>query len=125
MPTSSAQDPLDLGSGAVFPAPTPCNQVLWFAEPHLKNAYSQQWNFGLQTQLNSNTVVEANCVGSATSRNNLGSYYNVAQTRGPGNPCEWSPSPTSRPRSFDRSWGRSNYHGFQFRMDRRFSNGLS
>ena len=125
VPTRTPQDPFDLGTGAVFPAPTPFNQVLWFADPHFKNAYSQQWNLGLQHQLTGNTIVEANYVGSATSRNNLGGYYNVAQTPGPGNPRERSLFPYIAPTFFDRSWGRSNYHAFQFRLDRRFSNGLS
>ena len=124
-PTRTAQDPFDLGEGAVFPAPTPFSQVQWFADPEFKNAYSQQWNVGLQHQLTDNTVVEANYVGSSGTRNNLGGYYNVALTPGPGNPRERSLFPFIAPTFFDRSWGRSNYHSFQFRLDRRFSNGLS
>jgi len=124
-PSRTAQDPFDLGTGAVFPAPTPFNQVLWFADPFYENAYSQQWNFGLQHQLTQNTVLEANYVGSSSTRLNLGGFFNTAREPGPGDPRERSPFPHIRPSFFDRSWGRSNYNAFQFRLDRTFSDGLA
>ena len=47
-PTTKATNPFPSG---LFPEPTPFNQVQWFQDPNLKNAYSMQWNFGIQHQL--------------------------------------------------------------------------
>ena len=50
LPNRSGQNPFPEG---LFPAPTPFNQVLWYMDPNHKNAYSMQWNMGVQHQLNS------------------------------------------------------------------------
>lgn len=121
-PTRTGQNPFPEG---LFPGPTPFNQVLWYMDPHFKNPYSMQWNFGVQQQLNQSTAVSVNYVGSGTKRTNLGGYYNVALTPGPGNPRERAPFPYIAPTFFDRSWGRANYHGLQFFFDKRFSRGLA
>ena len=122
LPNRSGQNPFPEG---LFPAPTPFNQVLWYMDPNHKNAYSMQWNMGVQHQLNSTTVVTANYVGSGSRRLMLGGYYNTALTPGPGNPRDRSPFPYILPTFYDRSWGRSNYHSFQFLLDKKYSNGLA
>jgi outer membrane receptor protein involved in Fe transport len=122
LPNKTGTNPFPEG---LFPAATPFNQVLWYMDPNAKNPYSMQWNFGIQQQLNTSTVVTANYVGSGSRRLMIGGYYNVALTPGPGNPRLRSPFPYIAPTFYDRSWGRSNYHAFQFLLDKKFTSGLA
>jgi len=122
LPNRTGTNPFPEG---LFPAPTPFNQVLWYMDPNHKNPYSMQWNLGVQHQLNNSTVVTANYVGSGSRRLFIGGYYNTALTPGPGDPRARSPYPYILPTFYDRSWGRSNYHGFQFLLDKKFNNGLA
>ena len=110
--------------GAVLPSPTPFNTVGWFFDPNLKNAYSMQWNFSVQRQFTADTVASIGYVGSGTRRLDIGGTYNTAVTPGPGNPAVRRPFPYITPTFYDRSWGRSNYHSFQFQLDKRLSKGL-
>jgi outer membrane receptor protein involved in Fe transport len=121
-PTVKGTNPFPTG---LFPAPTPFEQVQWYQDPHAKNAYSMQWNFGVQHQLNPTTVLTANYVGSGTRRLNLGGFYNVALTPGPGNFRERAPYPYIAPTYYDRSWGRSNYNAFQFLLDKKYGGDLA
>jgi hypothetical protein len=125
LPNRTALNPFPTGGEGLFPAPTPFESVLWYMDPNFKNPYSMQWNLGLQHQLNSSTVVSANYVGSGTRRLNIGGYYNVATTPGPGEQAPRRPFPYIAPTFFDRSWGRANYHSFQFTLDKKYSNGLA
>jgi len=127
-PTIKAQDPFNLGTAPPLPAPTPFQSsgfVQWYMDPRIQNPYSDQWNFGVQQQLKTNTVLTANYVGSHSSRLDIGGYYNVALTPGPGNPTAREPFPFSPPSFYDRSWGRGNYNAFQFSLDRKTSGGLA
>jgi outer membrane receptor protein involved in Fe transport len=124
-PDRTGTNPFPSGVEGLFPAPTPFEQVTWFMDPFIKNAYSMQWNLGVQRQLNTSTVVTANYVGSGSRRTNLGGYYNVALTPGPGNPRDRQPFPYAGPTYYDRSWGRSNYHSFQLLLDKKFTKGLA
>jgi hypothetical protein len=128
-PSSSSPTPTRFGTDpfpeGLFPAPTPFNQVAWFMDPHFRNPYSMQWNLGVQHQLNPGTVVTANYVGSGSRRLQIGGLYNVAVTPGPGDQAPRLPFPYISPSFFDRSWGRSNYHAFQFLLDKKYSNGLA
>jgi hypothetical protein len=126
LPTATWQDPLKLGAGTVFlPAPTPFNQVLWYMDPRSQNAYSLQWNFGVQQSLGANTVVEVDYVGSHTLRLNSGGYRNVATTPGPGDPALRRPVPYQVPTYYDKSVGKASYNAFQFKLRKNFSQGLS
>jgi hypothetical protein len=118
-PTFSGKNPFPSGA---LPEATPFNQVQWYMDPHAKNPYSMQWNFGVQHQLNTSTVVTANYVGSGTRRLDIGGFYNVALTPGPGNFRDRAPFPYIRPTYYDRSWGRGNYHGLQLLLDKKFRN---
>jgi outer membrane receptor protein involved in Fe transport len=120
-PSIKGTNPFPTG---LLPAPTPFNQVQWFMDPHAKNPYSMQWNFGIQHQLNQATVITTNYVGSGSRRLDIGGFYNTALTPGPGNPRDRSPFPYIAPTFYDRSWGRSNYHALQFLLDKKFSRGL-
>jgi hypothetical protein len=122
LPNRKGTNPFPEG---LFPVPTPFNQVQWYMDPLSQNPYSMQWNLGLQHQLNNSTVVSANYVGSGGRRLFTAGYYNTALTPGPGNPRDRSPYPYIQPSFYDRSIGRSNYHSFQFLLDKKFSKGLA
>jgi hypothetical protein len=109
----------------LFPAPTPFNQVLWFYDPHIRNPYSMQWNFGVQRELNSSTTVDVNYVGSGSRRLNVGGYYNTALTPGPSDPQSRAPFPYIAPTFYDRSIGNGNYHALQIGLNKRYSKGLA
>jgi hypothetical protein len=122
-PSVPATNPLPSAS---LPLADPFNQSAYFADPNWKNAYSIQWNFGVQHQLTRTTLVTANYVGSGTHRANIGGRYNVAQTPGPGNWRDRAPFPyMAVPVSWDRAWGNTNYHALQTSLERRFARGLA
>ena len=124
-PTVTVQNPFGSTAGGLFPAATPFNQVQWFYDPNIKNAYSEQWNVGIQRQLTSSTAVTVNYVGSTTHRVDVGGYYNTALTPGPGDPQKRSLYPYIAPTFYDRSNGTASYNAAQLQLDRRYSNGLS
>ncbi len=123
-PTIKGQSPF-AGGGGAFPAPTPFEQVQWYMDPYAKNPYSMQWNFGIAKQLNDSTTVTVDYAGSGSRRLDVGGYYNVALTPGPGDPRQRQPFPYIHPTYYDRSIGRGNYNSLQFLMSKRFSRGLS
>jgi hypothetical protein len=125
LPTTTAQDPMNLGSTTPLPGPTPFNQTQWYQDPLWQNPYSEQWNLGVQRQLSPNTVLTVNYVGSHSSRLDVGPLNNVAVTPGPGNPQARAPYPYITPTYYDKSIGRSSYNALQFELKRSFSNGLS
>jgi hypothetical protein len=124
-PTVQAQDPFGNETSSLFPAATPFNQVSYYYDPHLKNPYSEQFNFGVERQLSGSTTVTANYVGSVGKRLDVGGYYNTALTPGPGDPQSRSLFPYVAPTPYDRSIGGSNYNAFQFSLNKRFTNGLA
>lgn len=138
-PTITAEDPLNQGSGAPVTGPTPFNQSTWFADPYLKRPYADQWNFGVQQQLTSNTVLTANYVGSVGRRLDIGGAYNVAMAAGgnantacapydPSNPKATNcgaPFPYIGPTAYDRSTGKSTYNALQVSLNGRQQQGLT
>jgi outer membrane receptor protein involved in Fe transport len=138
-PTVRAEDPFGLGSGSPITGPTPFNQSTWFADPYLKRPYADQWNFGIQQQLNSSTVVTANYVGSVGRRVDVGGAYNVALVAGgnantlctPYDPNNakatncGAPFPYIGPTAYDRSQGKSNYNALQVSLNGRQQKGLT
>ena len=124
-PTVSAEDPLSLGSGAPLPPATPFTQSTWFADPYLKRPYADQWNFGVQQQVTSGTVLTANYVGSRGRKLDIGGAYNVALTPGPGNPQARAPFPYIGATAYDRSVGESNYNALQVSLNGREEHGLT
>ncbi len=123
-PVVNGRNPFATGGGA-FPAATPFDQVQWYMDPYAKNPYSMQWNFGVAKQLNDSTTIGLDYVGSGSRRLDLGGYYNVALTPGPGNPTLRQPYPYIHPTYYDRSWGRGNYNALQFSLNKRFNRGLA
>jgi hypothetical protein len=122
-PTVTAQNPF--ATSGAFPAPTPFNQVQWFYDPHIKNAYSQQWNFGIERELNASTTVDLNYVGSGSRRTNVGGYYNTDITPGLTEEASRRPYPYIGPTFYDRSIGSASYNALQFEMKKRYTRGLS
>jgi Carboxypeptidase regulatory-like domain len=128
LPTVSALNPF-AGSGAAgLPAPTPffSGGVNWHYDPHIKNAYAYQFNFGIQRQLNSTTTITGSYVGSLTHRANIGGMYNTALQPSPlPNPQSRSMYPYMISTFYDRSVGFADYHAFQLSVNKRYSNGLA
>ena len=123
MPSVSAKNPAPTG---ILPTATPYNQGAWYSDPRMKNAYSSQWNFGIERQLDEATVLKVNYVASVNSRQPLGTYYNVALTPGARSDArQRAPFPLFRANNYLTSWGRSNYHSLQTQYNRRFSKGLA
>jgi outer membrane receptor protein involved in Fe transport len=131
VPTVSGLNPFSEGSGAAIPAPTPFEStgfVQWYMNPLQKNPYSDQWNFGLEKQLGSSTVITGNYVGARSERLDVGGYYNVAMTPGPGDAtvvASRQPYPYIPPTYYDRDTGHSSYNAFQFSLNKRSAGGLS
>lgn len=127
-PTVFAQNPFAGNGTAGLPGPTPfsSSNVNWYYDPHIKNAYAYQYNFGIQRQLNNSTTVTASYVGSSTRRANIGGMYNTALRPSPApNPQSRSLFPYMIASFYDRSNGFADYNAFQFQLDKRFSNGLA
>ncbi len=125
VPTASVTDPFSLGSGAPLPPPTPFNQVTWFADPHLKRPYSDDWNFGVQQELGSNTVLTVNYVGSHGSNLDVSTFADTATTPGPGPITARQPFPYLTPAPFDKSVGHSSYNALQASLNGRAVHGLT
>lgn len=139
-PDVFAENPLQGATTA--PAPTPFEQNNWFVDPNLKNPYSDQWNFGVQEALPSNSTLTVNYVGSRGHRLDVNVNGNQAKTPGPGQvpssaclrstTCEALlvsqgrfPLPYSVVTHYDESVGRSWYDGLQISLDKKASHGLS
>jgi hypothetical protein len=123
-PNVTGQDPFSAATGGNFPAATPFEQVGFFYDPHIKNAYSEQYNVGVARQFGQSTTVTLNYVGSSGHRLDVGGFYNTAPP-GPGNPRLRSPYPYIAPTYWDRSTGSSNYNALQLSVERRFTNDFS
>jgi outer membrane receptor protein involved in Fe transport len=119
VPNATAEDPLSLGNGSIAPAPDPFNQVTAFMDPNMRNALSDQWNFGIQRQVGSHQVVTVNYVGSHTGRIPIILSQNTALYPGPGDPRLRAPYPYIPAEPYTRSWGKSNYNALQVSLDRK------
>ncbi len=131
VPNTVATNPFASSSAVGIPAPTPFASsgfVQWYMNPLEQNPYSDQWTLGIEKQLGANTTLTANYVGSSDYRLDVGGYYNVATTPGPGNAATVAsrqPYPYIPPTYYDRSTGSSNYNAFQFSLNRTTSKGLT
>jgi hypothetical protein len=129
VPTATYGDPFSAGGVAAgLPAPTPffAGGVNWHYDPHIKNAYAYQFNFGLQHQINSTTTITGSYVSALTHRANIGGMYNTALKPSPlPNPQSRSLFPYMISTFYDRSVGFADYHAFQLSVDKRFSGGLT
>jgi hypothetical protein len=135
-PTTTAEDPLNQGSGPPVTGATPFTQSTWFADPYLKRPYADQWNFGIQQQVTSKDVLTVNYVGSVGRRLDVGGAYNVAMAPGGNvgcpsyatNPNDFNcgaPFPYIVATAYDRSQGKSTYNALQVSLNGRQQHGLT
>jgi hypothetical protein len=124
-PTVTAQNPFGSGSSSLFPPATPFTSNQWFYDPHIKNPYSEQWNFGFQRQIGTSLALRADYVGSGSHRTNVGGLYNTSLTPGPGDTQARALYPYSIPMFYDRSIGTASYNALQVQLDKRYTNGFS
>ncbi|HEV2710525.1 MAG TPA: carboxypeptidase regulatory-like domain-containing protein [Edaphobacter sp.] len=124
-PNVTSQNPFNASGSGLFPPATPFTSNQWFYDPHIKNPYSEQWNFGVQRQLSGSLALRVDYVGSGSHRTNVGGQYNTALTPGPGTPQSRAPYPYSIPTFYDRSIGNGSYNALQVVLDKRYTNGFS
>jgi hypothetical protein len=129
VPKATYGDPFAAGGvTAGLPSPTPffSGGVNWHYDPHIKNAYAYQFNFGIQHEINPTTTITGSYVGSLTHRANVGGEYNTALTPSPvGNPQSRALYPYMIATFYDRSVGFADYHAFQLSLNKRYTNGLA
>lgn len=111
--------PADPASSALVPLPSP-NGVL----QNYPDGYSQQWSLNAQRELWADLVVEIGYVGSKGT--NLDRTYNPNQPRpGPGAVQPRRPFPQFGNMSYRIAEASSIYHSAQFRVEKRYSHGLT
>jgi len=131
-PTATAEDPLHLGTSQPVTPATPFTQSTWFADPYLKRPYADQWNFGVQQQVTSRSVLTVNYVGSRGSKLDVGGAYNVRIQPGP-TPTNCGPTAINcgapfnyiGATAYDRSVGQSDYDALQVSMHGNSGHGLT
>ena len=124
-PNVTAQNPFGAVGAGLFPPATPFTSNQWFYDPHIKNPYSEQWNFGIQQQIGGSLALRMDYVGSGSHRTNVGGLYNTALTPGPGDIQPRALYPYSIPTFYDRSIGTASYNALQVQLDKRYANGFS
>src|SRR5581483_483453 len=84
IPNAPMTNPLGLGTtgGMVYPPATFSQVSQWMVDPKFKTPYMDQWNFGVEDQVTTNTVLSVNYVGSVGRRLDWGPEQNVAVTPG-------------------------------------------
>ncbi len=127
VPTAHANDPFNLGSAPIKPASSPFSpdNINFYTDPHLKNAYSDEWNFGVQRQLSTQATVTINYVGSRTERIPNTLTANAAPTPGPGDPQLRAPYPYILPMPYMQNKGSANYNALQISAQLQSSHGLT
>lgn len=131
VPNVTALNPFSTSGSSNLPAPSPFQSsgfVDWYMNPLQKNPYSDQWTFGLEQQLGTDTTLTANYVGAASRRLDVGGLYNVATTPGPGDAATVAsrqPYPYIPPTYYDRDTGKNDYNAFQFSLNHKTGKGLS
>lgn len=110
---------------STLPPPNPYGQLNWYTDPHGKTPYSDQWNIGIQQQINSNTVVTMDYVGSHDGNLALGSFSNVGRTPGLLGVQSDRPIPYLVPTFYTQFTGRSSYNALQVTANHRISQGLT
>ena len=134
----SAQNPF-AANGGNLPAATPfgSSNVNYMVDPRWRNPYSEQFNFGVEKQLWSGSILSVNYVGSASHRLDIGGYFNTGTPC--GTPCGYAsfnarvaagvggqPYSYAVPqKSWDHAGGNGTYNSLQTSLKRSFNNGLS
>jgi len=120
------------GTGPAIAGPSPFTGFNWYADPHMQRPYADQFNFGIQHQLGSSTVLTANYVGSRGHRLDIGFSGNTGKT--PSAVANYikatgastsSPFPYITPADFDTAIGKSSYDALQASLNGRAFHGLT
>ena len=125
----SAEAPI--GTGPAIAGPSPFTGFNWYADPHMQRPYADQFNFGVQQQLGSSTVLTANYVGSRGHRLDIGYSGNTGKTPSavanylPTGATTSSPYPYISPSDFDTAVGKSSYDALQASLNGRAFHGLT
>ncbi|MEO7144887.1 MAG: hypothetical protein ABI165_15420, partial [Bryobacteraceae bacterium] len=90
---------------------------------HMQEGSDQHWNFGVQRQLASNTVFEADYVGNLSLHLNSGNPINDPLA-GPGAIQPRRPYPTWGGISYFAQDTSSTYHALQAKLEKRYSAGI-
>jgi hypothetical protein len=128
----------DLANDLPFALPraAPWNSGGWFNDPDRKDAYSQQWHVEIQRQMSANLMMSVSYVGSQNGRLEYSGYPQAALRPGfeEGTGRRLTPAEVDQLRPFphitgnfryEDDTGKSNYHAFQYKLQRRLSNGFS
>jgi hypothetical protein len=128
---TSAQNPF-AQNGGNLPAATPfgSSNVNYMVDPLWKNPYSEQYNLGIEQQLDNRTILSLNYVGSASHRMDVGGYYNtgtpaVAASFAARGTNTGQPYPYTVPqKSWDHNAASASYNALQASLVRQFSTGF-
>src|SRR5713226_8281433 len=119
------------GTGPAIAGPSPFTGFNWYADPHMQRPYADQFNFGVQQQLDSRTVLTVNYVGSRGHRLDVGFSGNTGKIPSavanylPTGATTSSPYPYISPADFDAAIGKSSYNALQASLNGRAFHGLT
>ena len=108
----TAENPLAAFGGS-YPAPTPFQSIGWSTPPQFKNAYSDQWTFGVQQKVSSAGVWTINYVGSRGRNLDYCPVANTATSPGPGAVSPRTPFPYMPQSFFDQPIGQLDYNALE------------
>ena len=121
---------LSLSSAVASPTPQTGGNTRSSFDPNFRDGYAQQWSLNVQQQLGSDTMVELGYIGARARQLVVLVDVNQAPAQlGVTNPNVnrpfFSVNPTLGTVAQSQSKGTLEYHAFQTRLVRRFSNGFS
>ncbi len=93
-------------------------------DPNRKDPYSQAWNLSIQQGLGHEMSLTLEYVGNKGSHEDLGAVNVNAPPPGPGAIGPRRPIPTVSNVNIDLDIGKSIYHGFTIKSEKRFGTGL-
>lgn len=96
-----------------YPAPTPFGSIGWATPPQFKNAYSDQWTFGVQQKVAGAGVWTINYVGSKGQNLDYCPVANTAMTPGPGPIAPRTPFGYMPQSFFDQPKGQLDYNALE------------
>jgi hypothetical protein len=107
----------------------------YFNDPDRKDAYSHQWHFEIQREITPNLMASVAYVGSENGRLEYAGNAGASPVPGYTGTTKWTTAEVNAhrpwPHIIGTNWtyqddsGWSNYHSFQAKVQRRFSNGIS
>ncbi|HMX25426.1 MAG TPA: carboxypeptidase regulatory-like domain-containing protein [Blastocatellia bacterium] len=125
--------PTEAGYPTDFVAPSRFNPLtarVNFTPKDTRTGYVQSWHFSVQRELPGKWLVDLAYVGNRSNKLIILGDYNQARPNNASDPAAGTPLQNRRPfaaysfvqASFNGGW--TNYHAFQAKLERRFSDGL-